>query len=203
MKDTTSKPLFRAVNQQEQQLAQAIRQAFYAFAMSAGDEALAQACQQQQAPAHTAIEPATGTTYAVCATLPATYDGAGYGATSLTYSAVGKSQDFPEFGLDRAVGKFNPISGDIEKFDGSPDYGGGDWTIGDVLGDAGQVILKAATESTTRAHITVKVTRPDTAIAYLDVLVSKWRLSAAKENTPYLRMCHIEICRAPVYVAAV
>ncbi len=193
-----TEPLFEAV-QNQQRLAQAIRQALYAQSISVGD--IAQACQQQQA-VHTAIEPATGTIYSVCATLPTTYDAAGYGATSLTYAAVGLSQDFPEIGLDRAVGKFNPISGAIQKYDGSPDYGGGDWTMGDVVTDAGQVILKTASDDPTRAHITVKIVRPsDTATIYLDVIVTKWRLSAAKENTPYLRMTHIEVCKAPVIVA--
>lgn len=158
-------------------------------------------CQQQQA-AHTAIEPATGTIYAVCATLPATYDAAGYGATSLTYSVIGKVQTFPEFGLNRATGTFQPINGAVEKFDGTPNYGGGDAMIGDVVGDAGQAILKTASESTTRAHVSIKVTRPDTAVAYLDCLVSSWQLSQAQENTPYVRKCHIEICREPVIVAA-
>lgn len=153
--------------------------------------------------AHTSIEPATGTTYAVCSTLPTTYDAAGYGLTSLTYTAVGLVDSFPEFDLDRAVGKFNPIAGAVQKYDGTPDYGGGDMSMGDMSTDAGQIILKAAADSTTRAHISIKGTRPDTAIFYLDVLVSKWRLSSAKENTPYLRMCHIEVCKAPVIIAAV
>ncbi len=74
--------------------------------------------------------------------------------------------------------------------------------IGDVVGDAGQAILKTASESTTRAHISLKITRPDTAIIYLDLLVSTWELSAAKENTPYLRRCHVEVCNVPVYIAA-
>lgn len=158
-------------------------------------------CQQQQA-AHTAIEPATGTTYAVSATLPATYDAAGYAATTITYTAIGKVQTFPEIGLNRAVGTFQPIASAVEKFDGTPNYGGGDAMIGDVVGDAGQAILKTASEATTRAHVSIKVTRPDTAVAYLDCLVSSWQLSQAQENTPYVRKCHIEICREPVIVAA-
>lgn len=151
MKSSIDRPLVSsAVTQYNQSLERAIRQALYAHALANGDQA--QYSQQQQT-AHTAIEAATGTTYAVCATLPATYDAAGYGLSSLTYTAVGKVQDFPEFDLDRAVGKFIPISGAIEKYDGAPDYGGGDMTMGDVVGDAGQVILAAAARSTTRAHI--------------------------------------------------
>lgn len=160
-------------------------------------------CQQQQAPAHTAIEPATGTVYAVSATLPASYDASGYGATTITYTTIGKVRTFPEWGLNRAVGTFQPINGAVEKYDGTPNYGGGDSMIGDVVGDAGQAILKTASEASTRAHVTIKVTRPDTAVAYLDCLVSSWQLSQAAENTPYERKCHIEICREPVLVAAV
>jgi hypothetical protein len=152
--------------------------------------------------AHTAVEPATGSTYGVSATIPVTHDAAGYAATAMAYALVGGISDFPEFDLTRAVGKFNPIAGAVQKYDGTADYGGGDASMADIVGDAGQVILAAAARSTTRAHISVKVTRPDTAVVYLDVLVTSWALSAAKENTPYTRKCHIEICLAPVYVAA-
>lgn len=152
--------------------------------------------------AHTAVETATGTTYGVCATLPASYDASGYAATGLTYTAIGSVSDFPEWGLSRATGKFNPIAGAVQKYDGTPDYGGGAMVMADIVGDAGQAILKTASESTTRAHVSIKGTRPDGAVFYLDVLVSKWSLSAAKENTPYLRNCDVQVCLAPVIVAA-
>lgn len=199
MKRNLERPLVSAVNQILQMRQMRARQLSLAVAIFQGMQATPSQLQQV---AHTAIETATNTTYAVCATLPATYDAAGYGATGLTYTAIGKMQDFPEWDLARPTGEFRPINGAVEKYDGSPNYGGGDMTIGDVVGDAGQVILRTAAFDTARAHISIKGTRPDTAIFYLDVLVTKWALSAAKENTPYLRMCHIEVCRAPVIVAA-
>jgi hypothetical protein len=48
--------------------------------------------------AHTAVEgfsDGSGTTYAITATLPATYDAAGYGATTITYTTIGKVESFP------------------------------------------------------------------------------------------------------------
>lgn len=150
--------------------------------------------------AHTGVATFTDTTYAICATLPATYDAAGYGATTLTYTAIGKVQDFTPYGSKRATGKFNPISGAVEKYKGSADYGDGDLVCADVPADAGQVIVKAAEAS--QNHYTIKVTYPDGEVHYLDVLVSSWVLSGGKENTPLLRTATLGICRAPVIVAA-
>lgn len=150
--------------------------------------------------AHTAVATFTGVAYAISASLPATYDAAGYGATTITYSVIGEVSDFPAYGSKRAVGKFNPINGAIEKYKGSPDYGSGNLVCADVPADAGQVILKAADASAN--HYSMKITMTDNEIHYLDVIVAGWELSAAKENTPLLRTAMIEVCKAPVIVAA-
>jgi len=137
----------------------------------------------------------------ICATLPATYDAAGYSDTDLTYTLIGKVSDFLPYGSKRNVNKFNPISGGVEKTKGAPDYGDGDMVMGDVPADAGQVILKAAEASAN--HYSIKVTFPDGEIHYLDVIVSKWELSGGKEGNPLLRTAMLHLCRAPVVVAAV
>jgi hypothetical protein len=152
-------------------------------------------------PAHTAVGVFTGTIYAISASLPATYDAAGYAATTITYSVIGGGvQDFPAYGSKRAVGKFNPINGAIQKYKGSPDYGSGNIVVADVPADAGQIILKAADASS--AHYSVKITFTDSEVHYLDIIVAGWELSAAKENTPMLRTAMVEVCLAPVVVAA-
>ncbi len=156
-------------------------------------------CQQQQA-AHTAVASFTSTTYAVSATLPATYDAAGYGATTITYTAVGKVESFPEFGSMRAVNEFKPISGDVEKSKGAPNYGGGPMVMGDVPADAGQVILKAAEASAN--HYSMKITYPDGEVHYIDFIATSWRLAQAAESAFMKRTCEIQLCRAPVVVAA-
>jgi len=150
--------------------------------------------------AHSSAASFTDTIYAISASLPATYDASGYGATTITYTAIGRVQDFATYGSKRAVTKFNPIAGAIEKLKGAPDYGEGDLACADMPLDAGQVILKAAEASAN--HYSMKLTYPDGEIHYLDVLVSGWALSPAKEGQVMLRTAMINICKAPVIVAA-
>lgn len=153
--------------------------------------------------AHTAASAFTdgsGTTYAISATLPATYDAAGYGATATTYTAIGKVETFTPYGSSREVRKFMPLSGATEKSKSQPDYGGGDMVVADVPADAGQVIVKAAEAAA--AHYSMKITFPDGEVHYLDVIVTSWVLSGATTTDFQKRTAHIEICRAPVIVAA-
>lgn len=150
--------------------------------------------------AHTAVESITDTTYAISASLPATYDAAGYGATSITYTAIGKVETFTPYGSERNINKFQPISGPVEKLKGSPDYGDGDIVMGDIPADAGQVILKAAEASAN--HYSLKITYPDSEVHYLDVIVASWKLSGGKNGDPLLRTAKLGICKAPVVVAA-
>lgn len=153
--------------------------------------------------AHTAVEffsDGAGTIYAISAGLPATYDAAGYAATTITYTSIGKPKTFPQFGSKRGLQEWTPISGGVEKGKGAPNYGGGQSTWGDVPADAGQVILKAAEASA--AHYSLKITFPDGEVMYLDVLVCSWELSSASSGSPVERLCEIQLCRAPVVVAA-
>jgi hypothetical protein len=151
--------------------------------------------------AHTAAASFTDTIYAVSATLPATYDAAGYGATAMTYSTIGHVSKFVPYGSKRAVNKFTPIRGAVEKSKGAPDYGEGDMEMADIPADSGQVILKAAEAS--QNHYSMKITYPDGEIHYLDVIVASWQTAQAQEGTFFLRMATISICKAPVVVAAV
>lgn len=153
------------------------------------------------ATAHTSAATFTDTTYAISASLPATYDAAGYGATTITYTAIGKVDVFTAYGSKRSVNKFTPISGPIEKVKGTADYGDGDMSMADIPADAGQVILKAAEVSSN--HYSIKVTYPDGEIHYLDVIVASWVLAGGKEGTPLIRTATLGICKAPVVVAAV
>lgn len=151
-------------------------------------------------PAHTAVEAFTDTTYAISATLPATYDAAGYGATSITYTAIGKTESFMAYGSKRPISEFVPISGAVEYLKGAPRYGQGDLVCGDVPADAGQVIVKAAEASAN--HYSMKITYPDGEVHYLDVIVAGWELSQSQEGAPLKRTANIAICKAPVVVAA-
>ena len=152
--------------------------------------------------AHTAAAGFTETTYAISATLPATYDAAGYGATTITYTEIGKVQDFPEYGIERAFNEFTPIKGATEYIKGGAKYNGGPLVVADVPADAGQVILKAAAESA-NTHYSIKVTYPDGEIHYMDAQVGSWKLSGAKEGSVMTRTAELKFCKAPVIVAAV
>lgn len=150
--------------------------------------------------AHTAIASHSEATYAISAGLPATYDAAGYAATTITYTAIGKVESFPEFGREQSINEFTPIKGGVEYYKGVEKYGTGDMVVGDVPADAGQVIVKAASESSN--HYSMKITYADGEVHYLDVLVASWKLTQAAEGNAMKRTAMLAVCRAPVIVAA-
>lgn len=151
-------------------------------------------------PAHTGVATFTDTIYAISATLPETYDAAGYGSTAMTYTEIGKVQDFMAYGSKRTVNKFNPVRGAVEKIKGTADYGDGDLVVGDVPADPGQIILKAADASPN--HYSLKITYTDGEVHYLDIIVAGWMMSASKEGAVMTRTATLGICKAPVVVAA-
>lgn len=150
--------------------------------------------------AHTGIASFSDTTYAISASLPATYDAAGYGSTTITYTTIGKVQSFPEFGAQSPVNEFVPIDGAVEYFKGARRYGSGPMVVGDLPADGGQVIVKAAEAS--QNPYSMKITYPDGEVHYLEVLVSSWKLSGAQEGTAMTRTADISLQREPVIVAA-
>lgn len=150
--------------------------------------------------AHTAVASHTDAIYAISASLPATYDAAGYAATTMVYTAIGKVSEFLPYGSKRNVTEFVPIAGAVEFLKGAPRYGNGSIMMGDVPADAGQVIMKAADASA--AHYSLKITYPDGEVHYLDILLAGWELSGGKEGAPMMRTGTIGVCKAPVVVAA-
>lgn len=149
---------------------------------------------------HVATASFTDTIYSISAALPSTYDAAGYGATTITYTAIGRVTDFIEYGASREINKFVPISGPVEFSKGVAEYGTGQMIMADMPLDAGQVIMKAADAS--QNHYSMKITYPDGEIHYLDVLVSGWRLAPAKSGQFMTRTATVNVCKAPVVVAA-
>ncbi len=151
--------------------------------------------------AHTVPVTSSGATIAISASLPATYDAAGYGATTITYTAIGDVSDHGAHGVTAAITKFTPVdTATVNKVKGSKDYGAKTLKIANIAGDAGQVILKAASEST--AHYSVCITYTDTEKHYLDVLVSKYEYNDGSVDSVREINCVLELCRAPVIVAA-
>lgn len=149
----------------------------------------------------------SGATIAVSASLPATYDSAGYGATAMVYTTIGQVEDFGEHGANATIVEFTPVAdGIVQKLKGSKNYGTKKLMIGNIPGDSGQVIIDAAVEST--ARYSVKITYPTGVgestpeIHYMDVLVASrvWQDGAVNS----VRKCAVDlaICRKPVVVAA-
>ena len=148
----------------------------------------------------TIVNSAAGATLAISASLPATYDASGYGATTITYTAVGQVENFGNHGVTATITEFTPVDTSVvTKVKGSKNYGTMSCALGSVPGDAGQVILKAASESTSRYSL--KITYPDTSIHYLDVLVSKYEQADGAVNDIQKINCDFAICRTPVIVA--
>lgn len=87
-----------------------------------------------------------GSQFKISASLPATYDAAGYNA--LTYTLVGEVTDMGEVGREYNIVNHNPISNrKTQKIKGS--YNPGDITLqyGRDYTDAGQTLLAAAAAS--------------------------------------------------------
>lgn len=151
--------------------------------------------------AHTVVVTNAGTTLAISAGIPATYDAAGYAATTITYTAVGQVEDHGSHGVTANISKFTPVdTAVVAKVKGSKDYGSKTMKLGNIAGDAGQIIMKAASES--NAHYSAKITYADGEVHYLDVLVSKYEYADGTVDNNRTIACTLEICRAPVIVAA-
>lgn len=141
-----------------------------------------------------------GATLAISATLPATYDSAGYGATGITYTAVGQIENYGEHGVEANVNTFTPVDTAVTaKFKGSKNYGALNLTLGCLPSDAGQDVLEAGAESAN--HYSVKITYPDTSVHYLDVLVTKFKWMDGGVNDIQKLSVSLEVCRKPVVVA--
>lgn len=148
----------------------------------------------------TSVEAITGSTYAICATLPTTYDAAGYGLTSLIYTQIGSIESVTPYGSKRAVTTFMPINGAVQKVKGAPDYGVMTMMYGDVPADPGQIIVKASEVSPN--HYSIKITYPDGEIHFLDVLNSSYEYEGAKAGDVKKIMATLNICMPPVIIAA-
>ena len=155
----------------------------------------------------TVLQTMSGATLGISASLPATYNAAGYGATGMSYTSIGKVEDFGEHGGEAQVSQFVAVEdGVVEKFKGATNYGAMNLMLGQLSSDAGQDLVDAAFAS--RNRYSVKVTYPlrtseaTPEIHYLDVLVTKrtWQ-DGSVDNVRRLSVT-FEICRAPVVVAA-
>lgn len=155
----------------------------------------------------TILQSMAGTVLAVCATLPVTYDAAGYADTDLVFTAVGEIEDHGGHGVQANVLQFTAVDDAIvQKFKGSKNYGTKQLVLGNIPSDSGQDILAAAAESNNRYSI--KITYPlrqgevTNEVHYLDALITSFSYQDGPVDSLRKINVGLEICRAPVIVAA-
>lgn len=152
--------------------------------------------------ARTAPQTMVGATLALSASLPATYDSAGYEASAMVYTLLGEVDNFGNHGTTAKIAEYTPVAtGVVGKAKGSKNYGNITVGMGSVPSNAGQTLLEAAVESS--AHYSAKMTYPDGEIHYMDVLVSKKEYQDGAADGLSKISAVLEICRKPVVVAAV
>ena len=152
------------------------------------------------------VESLTGAVLSISATLPATYDQAGYESTDIVWTAVGEIENFGNHGGTKTITEFTPIStGVVAKIGGSKNYGTMSMMLGNLAGDAGQALLRTAFEAN-NTHYSVKIVYDDgTATTdethYLDVLVGKIENQDGAANDVRKLAVDLAICRKPIVVA--
>lgn len=148
----------------------------------------------------TIIESFAGAKLYITATLPATYDSAGYEASVMNFTEVGEVESYGAHGVNAAVTEFTPVDTSVvTKVKGSKNYGNMDITVGCLPSNTGQDIVEAASESNN--HYSVKLVYQDTSIHYLDVMVSKFEWTGGSVNDVRKVNASFAICRKPVQVA--
>jgi hypothetical protein len=153
-------------------------------------------------PAPTTVQSLSGATLALSAALPASYDAAGYGATTMVYTLLGAIENFGSHGVTSAVTEFTDVAtATVTKVKGAKNYGTKSLSLGSIPSDAGQTLIDAAAEST--ARYSAKLTYPSGAIHYMEVLVSKSEFVDGQVNDVQKRNVDLAICRKPVVIAAV
>jgi hypothetical protein len=150
----------------------------------------------------TVVQSLQGARIGISAVLPATFDVAGYDVSSLVFTPVGQIESYGNHGLNAAVSEFTPVdTGVVSKVKGSKNYGTMSLVIGNLPSDAGQAILKTASEST--AHYSVEVRYQDNEFHYLDVIVTKLEYVDGAVNDVQKINVDLAICRTPVIVPQV
>jgi hypothetical protein len=135
-----------------------------------------------------AIGTTAGTTLAISAGVPATFDVAGY--VALTYTNIGNIEDAGEHGRVYAEITFNPIdTRGTQKFKGSFNEGNKTLTLGYDSDDAGMILLKTAL--TSDADYAFEVTYPNGDIDYFQAKVMSLVKQATTVDT--IRMATVEL----------
>lgn len=113
-----------------------------------------------------------GSSFAVSATLPGTYNAAGF--NGLTYTVVGEVTDMGEVGAEYSLTNHQPIAARrVQKLKGSYDAGSITLQFGRDYTDAGQIALQTALSSD--AAISVRITLQNGKKLYFTGLITSFK----------------------------
>jgi len=156
--------------------------------------------------APTVVQSLTGAVLSISATLPDTYDAAGYQSTDIIWTAVGQIEDHGAHGGTKTITEFIPVdTGDVAKVGGSINWGNKSLMLGNLAGDAGQILLRTALANR-NTHYSFKIVYSDTGATtpethFLDALVAKFENQDGSANSVRKAAVDLAICRQPVIVA--
>lgn len=142
---------------------------------------------------------AAGSALAITAGVPATQDAAGFAA--LTYTEIGNIEKIGTIGSTFAKVEFQPLKGGKTKNKGSVDYGSLQPSLALDEDDAGQTLLRTASDDQTATYA-FKVTLADGAIRYFQGKVFGMPEVIDGADTTIMANPTIEINTKPVRVAA-
>lgn len=153
------------------------------------------------------IQSLAGAVLSISATLPGTYDAAGYGATAMVYTEIGEVEDHGNHGVRATITEFTPVkTAAVAKVKGSKNYGTKSLMLGYVPGNAGQVIVLAAAESNLSYSVKIQYPVGDGEatgeIHYLDVKVASSENQEGSVDNVRRLAVDLAICRKPIVVAA-
>lgn len=150
------------------------------------------------------IESGAGTRVGISASLPATYDTAGYDVSSLIFTPIGQVETPGSHGVTAVVTEFTPIdTGVVTKVKGSKNYGVLSLSMANLPSDPGQAILKTASEALSQTHFSIELRYPDDEYHYFDVICSKFEYVDGAANDVQKINCDLAICKKPVIVPQV
>lgn len=134
-----------------------------------------------------------GTTFGICAALPATYNEAGYAA--LNFTKIGEITDGGSHGRTYAVVNHNPIdTRGTQKFKGSFNEGQKTIQLAVDPEDEGQLLVKTALDDD--ADYAFCVTYQDGSKDYFLAKVTSWSKSTTTVDTMYTASVGLELTTA-------
>lgn len=153
------------------------------------------------------IQSMAGALLSISATRPDTFDATGYQSTDIVWSEIGEVEDHGNHGVRATITEFTPVgTAVVAKIKGSKNYGTKSVMLGYVPGNAGQVIVRAASESSLRYSVKVQYPLGDGEVTpeyhYLDVLVGSAENQDGTVDAVRKLMVELAICQRPVIVAA-